>query len=121
MCLRASHPPVKRGHDEQGQIQGKSEDLRLADVISVANLWLWYGYGGSSVQERCGDWIGLLFFYVTGKFIFGKSPNIVSILLFVAPSSLVTLKLSNTRDGAQRSTACFFSCALFCLVAMASS
>lgn len=35
----------------------RREDLRLADVTIVANLWLWCGRGGSSVQERCGGWV----------------------------------------------------------------
>lgn len=64
------------GTNEQGQFQGKREDLCLADVISVANMWLWCGCGGSSVQERCGDWIGLAYcclFYVTGNFILEKT------------------------------------------------
>ena len=52
------------------QDPGKSEDLCLADVIFVANMWLWCGCGGSSVQERCGDWIGAAFYDKLNFFIF---------------------------------------------------
>lgn len=71
--------------------------------------------------------LGLLlffFFYITDNFMENSLsydlPYRIDTLRFVAPSSLVILELRNTRDGAQRSPACF-SCALFCLVAMASS
>lgn len=47
-------PSVQWGLSNRGET--RREDLRLADVTIVANLWLWCGRGGSSVQERCGGW-----------------------------------------------------------------
>lgn len=65
--------------------------------------------------------LGCFFFFfnnVIGPCTAVRPYHIASILLFVAPSSLVILKFRNTRDGAQRSPAYFFlshvPCFLLC-------
>lgn len=83
----------------------------------VAWVWLWWLERSGTVWRL--DWAAFFFFNL--KFLFWKIPYEVAypiVLLFVTLSSLVILKLRDTRYGAQRWPACF-SCALFCLVAMA--
>lgn len=55
-CLPGSRQIIRC---QMGTRPAKEGNLCLADVTSVANLWLWCGCGGSSAQERCGGWVGL--------------------------------------------------------------
>ena len=61
-CLvRGKSSRLSKLWHEQDQFQGRvgeGKDICLADVTVVANMWLWCGCGGSSVQERCGGWVG---------------------------------------------------------------
>lgn len=90
----------------------------------MSSLWQTCGFGVAVVARafRNGVAIGLgCFIFFNLNLLFWKIPYDIAypiVLLFVALSSLVILKLRDTRYGAQRWPACF-SCALFCLVAMA--